>query len=189
LVLFVCGCGSSGGDVLFEDDFSSGQYPGPNWTGDGVIDDAMGAPAPALFLATPPLIGMVQTQATNPVDTSHGVTLSFDAAMGSTAAGINSDLNLFDVNANKNTVYVEFRPGQVRLYIMGDLATVVPVTDDTAFHSYEVEFTANGATTWRRDGAVQLQGQLGFEPTLGRLLVRSSDQNGFFVDNIAIVSK
>jgi hypothetical protein len=186
LLVFVTACGGSDttGDVLFEDDFS-GSFPGPNWVGDGMIDPAMGAPAPALVVRPVAPLAMAVAQAANPVDVSAGVTFSFDATNVPDLAS--SDVNLFDVNTNTNAVYVTLRPTEVRFHIAGATAGIVPITADDDFHSYSVHVSASGATTWSRDGAIQLEGQLDVTPTLARIILRT-DPNGFSIDNILVVS-
>jgi hypothetical protein len=179
-----CGGSDTAGDVLFEDDFS-GSYPGPNWVGDGMLDPNMGVPAPALSVRPVAPLAMAVAQAANPVDLRAGVTFSFDTT--NVPAGASSDVNLFDVNTNMNAVYVTLRPHEIRFHIMGNSVGIAPITPDGEFHSYAVHFSATGATTWRRDGAIQLEGQLDFTPTLGRIILRS-DQNGFVIDNVTIVS-
>jgi hypothetical protein len=184
LVLTACGGSDTAGNVLFEDDFS-GSYPGPNWVGDGMLDPAAGAPAPALVVRPVAPLAMAVAQAANPVDVSAGVTFSFDATNVPDLAS--SDVNLFDVNTNTNAVYVTLRPTVVLFHIAGSPVGTVPITRDEQFHSYEVHVSASGATTWSRDGAIQLEGQLDFTPTLARIILRT-DPNGFSIDNVLVVS-
>lgn len=175
--------GSEDAEPLFSDDFTSGSFPGPSWVGDGIVTTTAGFPAPSLFLAAPPPMVTGYVQMANPVDLSGSTTLRFDAA--NTLEGAFSDVNLFDINDNAVVAYVEFRPNEVRFHITGDNATVLAISPDDLFHSYELRFSASGATRWTRDGITQLEGQLSFTPTLGRVVIRA-DANGVFLDNVEI---
>ncbi len=187
VALFACllGCtgGDDGGGILFTDDFSSGTYPAPNWVGEGMVTTTAGAPAPSMFLAATPPVVIGTVQMANPVDLGGGVVVRFDAA--NAEAGANSDVTLFDVNENDVVAYLQFTTSSVRFYITGATGTVLSITPDTAFHSYELRVSSSGATTWLRDDITQLNGQVSFQPSLGRLLVRA-DANGVFLDSIEI---
>ncbi len=189
VVVGVLGCGGAdGGAVLFSEDFA-GSFPAPNWSGEGTVNPASGAPAPSLRLAPTPPLALATMQAINPVTVGSGLLFRFSAAL---PAGSSGQIFLNDAQpSGQPLAYVNFRGGGDIEFNINGLSSALQPTGghDGQFHELELQFSDGGASSWSRDGAVQLQGK-GISPAmLARIFIQTSAPAGLSIDEVEIQAR
>jgi len=184
--LVTSGCdGGGAGGVLFHDDFS-GSFPEPNWVGDGEVETMFGAPLPALRLAPIAPKAFARVQMANPIQVGGGLVLRFSVAVPAESSG---QIFLEDVQASGQPLAgFTFRGvGEIAYEITGIPGAVQPLgAHDGMFHEFELQYTKNGASSWSRDGAIQVQGTAVNQATLTRLSVQTGAVVGLVFDEVEL---